>query len=94
MAFSNNDVIEIACGQFLATARVRNVDHERLHVAIEHGYLPWTDDPIFIRLVSDPSVVVEARILHVSGVTAHLEIKASSTARMAAFRDTQTNEVR
>jgi hypothetical protein len=90
MSFSNNDLLEIETAQYRALARVRNIDGDRLHVALEQGaYLPWIDDPVLVRPASNPSIVIDARILHAGGVTALIELidivdAANSTDRLPA----------
>ena len=98
MSFSTNDVVEIETSQYRAVARVRNVDGDRLHVALDPGgYLPWVDDPVLVRPAADPSIVIDARILHAGGVTALIELidiadAANSTDRLPAVRESYTNE--
>jgi hypothetical protein len=90
MSFSTNDIVEIETSQYRAVARVRNVDGDRLHVALDPGgYLPWVDDPVLVRPAADPSIVIDARILHAGGVTALIELidiadAAGSTDRLPA----------
>jgi hypothetical protein len=99
MSFTTNDVVEIETLQIRAFARVRNVDGDRIHVALERGgYLPWIDDPVLVRLAGDTSSPgIDARILHAGGVTALLELfevapAAASSDRLPDPRDTMTDE--
>jgi len=79
--FAINEIVEIECSQFRATARVRNVEGDRIHVALDSGYLPWTDDPVSVRRAGEsPAANIDARIVHVSGTTALLEIIEISAA--------------
>lgn len=96
MSFAINEVIEIESSQFRVTARVRNVEGERLHVAIERGgYLPWTDEPVIVRRVGEAAPAgVDARVLHAAGTTALIElivvVATSSEGPLATARDTLT----
>jgi hypothetical protein len=97
MAFATNDVIEIEASQYRAVARVRNVMGDRIHVAFEGGYVPWSDEPILVRRHGDAvENATSARILHASGATAMIELvevtPANSADRVVAFRDTMTDE--
>lgn len=95
--FGNNEVVEIETSQYRAIARVRNIQGDRIHVAVESGYLPWIDDPVNVRSANAPnSAGFDARIVHASGSTALIEIldevespAVTSTARMPAMRDTK-----
>src|SRR5262245_11515748 len=95
MPFTNNQIVEIASSQFRALARVRNIEGDRLHVAIERGgYLPWSDEPVLVRHLGD-TAGVDARILHAAGVTALIEllvVTPASTDRLPNVRDTLTDE--
>ncbi len=97
MSFAISDVIEIEASQYRAVGRVRNVMGDRMHVALETGYLPWIDDPALVRRFGDAvEKAVDARILHASGSTAMIELvevmPSNSTDRLAPLRDTMTDE--
>lgn len=98
MSLSNNDVVEIETAQLRVLARVRNVQGERIYVAIERGgYLPWTDTLVLIRAATGTSPGVEARIVHASGSTALLELlpgpaTAEGSAPQLDARDKATDE--
>ncbi|MBX3209008.1 MAG: hypothetical protein KF764_28505 [Labilithrix sp.] len=98
MSFTTNDVIEIEASQFRAVGRVRNVMGDRIHVALENGYLPWIDDPVLVRHAGDVAApAVDARIVHASGPTAMIELldvtpSAGSSDRLPPTRDTMTDE--
>lgn len=97
MPFAINEVIEIEASQFRAIARVRNVQGDRIHVALEQGYLPWIDDPVLVRRLGEsPTIGVDARILQASGTTALLELlevrASASSDRLPQIRDTTTDE--
>lgn len=89
MSFVTHDVIEIEASQYRAVARVRNVMEDRIHVAFETGYIPWTDDRVLVRRLGEaPETAVAGRILHASGQTAMIEL--GPMAHNA--RDTVTDE--
>ncbi len=96
MPFVTNDLIEIEASQFRAVARVRNVMGARLHVAFEAGYVPWSDETILVRRYGDPAEnTLEARIIHVSGSTAMLELREvlpTISGDGNGLRDTMTDE--
>lgn len=73
MPFATNNVIEIEASHYHAVARVRNVMGDRIHVAFEAGYVPWSDAPVLVRR-QGTETAVGARILHASGPTATIEL--------------------
>jgi len=97
MPFVTNDVIEIEAAQYRAVARVRNVMGDRMHVAFEGGYIPWSDDPLLVRRAGEAAESsVDARIVHASGPTAMIELlevaPTNGGDHLAAVRDTMTDE--
>jgi hypothetical protein len=74
--FGTNDLIEIEVMEFRASARVRFVDGDKIHVALEQGgYIPWLSEPVQVRRSGDAAARCwDAQILHAGGVTLLLEV--------------------
>jgi hypothetical protein len=93
--FAIHEMIEVEMMTFHALARVRAVDGDRLHVALEPGsYLPWIDAPALVR---GPGALegVDARVLRACMTTALLELRppgVMSGPPPPESRDTQTDE--
>jgi hypothetical protein len=89
--FGNGDLVEVEVGSFRALARVRDVDGETIHVALEQGgYLPWIDDLARVRRFGDAAKrAFDGRILHSCASTAMIEVLGRApTSSERMLRDT------
>jgi hypothetical protein len=91
----NGELVQVDAPNIVALGRVRAVDGDRVHVALEQGgFLPWIEDAVQLRRFGDGTDRAwDMRIVHCGTATATLEvIGRSQPAPGAAPRIPEPND--
>lgn len=76
------DLVEVDAANIVALARVRSIDGDRLHLALEQGgFVPWVEEAIVVRRFGDADRGWEARVTYSGASTVTLEVLGPSRGR-------------
>lgn len=76
------ELVEIDAANVVALARVRSIDCDRMHLALEQGgFVPWVEEAILVRRFGDASLSWDARVTYSGASTVTLEMLGRTPAR-------------
>lgn len=84
------DLVEIDAANLVAIARVRSIEGDRMHLALEQGgFVQWTDETVFVRRCGGAGASWDARITYAGASTVTLEVVGRSSRPSPTPLDTE-----
>lgn len=75
------DLVEVLAANILSLARVRSIDGDRVHLALEQGgFVPWVEESVLVRRCADEAERWDARVVYSGASTVTLEMLGRSPA--------------